>query len=237
MSAREMKFLKGAGKAFEIVRTLANWVLVHGGSEEHVLRILQPPDKDPVASQIGRLLVRSAIDIVKRPPQEIVMDEGAGYYTRLKVLKDAGSVELAMTLLRSGRAYCDLGIEAVDLIAFNAKGNQREELLLEVALMLGPGAATAASNATLLLDKQISQGYLLQIARGAFSPDTRRYAVQVLDEEHLKAAATCEHWEVRSEVAERISDLPTLQSLQQDPNQMVRDKATMRLAGLEETKK
>jgi len=223
-----MEFLKGGGKTFEIARTLANWVRTLGGEESHVLRILQP--NDLVARQIGSLLARTAF-IVERPARFVALDKEAGCYTRITALKAVGDVELAMSLLRDEtECSASLKSEAIRLISLNAK-ERREELLLEIALMPD---GSRASEAACHLDKT-SQDYLLKIALEGQYAETRCYAAGRLDEAHLQVAATFEHWDVRVKVADHLSDLAILRSLaQSDVDSMVRNRATKRLAELEQ---
>lgn len=224
--SREIEFLKGGGKTFEIARTLANWVLAEGGEEQHILRILKP--NDPAASQIARLLVKSAT-VAERPPREIVMDKEAGYYTRMRVLRDASDIDLALSLLKdSDESDSNLMLEAIKLIALKA-GERREAMLFEIALMF---RERSAGNAVIYLEKT-SQDYLLKIASAAHYQETRVLAVKKLDQVHLKAASTIEDIRVKCVVADLIFDPQILQQLDEtDPDKSVHYSAHARRSAL-----
>ncbi len=222
MSATEMEFLKGAGKAFELSRLLASLVLARGGTEEHILQLLKRGTGLLLASQVADVLVGQST-IVERPAKEVLADKGATLAVRLVAFRQIVSVDLAVSLLKDNTEH-DSELLNAAITVMRAPYADREQKLLEVALLPRRCVKEAVAYMS-------NQDNLLEVCRRGNYAEVRNAAAEKLDEDHLKLASDSVEFtpSVRFIVAQKVQDDATLRKLADDAVRSVRHEARRRL--------
>ncbi len=200
-SNKEMEFLSGDGKTFEIARRLANAVLKLGGKEVHVLRILQ--EQDSAADELARVLVRESAS-VRRSLHDIAVDKKAARKIRadaVRELKDEGLAYRILAAVGGDEYDSEVTHACVEVI-------YEEETLEKVGLL------PRRDDSELAVKKIADQSRLLNIALHAPFLSTRSVAIEKLHEEGLKVVArTGGHHIPRSNAIRRIHDTGFLNGL------------------------
>ena len=194
--SEKMEFLSGAGKSFEISKHIANAVLARGGTQDHVMRLLNEP-----VDEIADILVGTAI-VIKRPLKDVACDKKASNKMRVEAILILNDQKLAFGILsRNGK-----GAEGETIVAKACVEVIKDEnLLLNVALMSRQDSSRVA------VEKIQTQSYLLNIAINSSRESVTMAAVGKLNQQGLRVSA-CQvgNARVRAYAISRIEDVQFL---------------------------